>query len=248
MSNAISRIICGDCREVLPRISRKPTLIFGDPPDNLGLKYEGFRDRWPNEGQYIEWLGDVMSMACDYSDIVWLSINVRWQLPLFAHFPSQSTAYIYGDFDLRSFIWHYTFGQNSQKDFTPSYRVLLRAIRPPAVTYPDAIRVKSARQTKYNDKRANPKGRVPDDVWEFPRVCGTFKEKRRWHPNQHPEALIARIVKFSAVPGDLVVDMFGGTGTTLRVCKRLGIDCIGIEISETYCRKIAEETGAELRL
>jgi len=119
-------------------------------------------------------------------------------------------------------------------------------MRPGSIIYPDAIRIPSKRQTLYNDKRANPKGRVPDDVWEFSRVCGTFKEKRKWHPNQHPEALIERIVKFSCVPGDLVIDMFAGTGTVNRVCKRLGIDCIGIELSRFYCEKITEETGAKL--
>jgi DNA modification methylase len=35
--------------------------------------------------------------------------------------------------------------------------------------------------------------------------------------------------------------MFAGTGTVNRVCKRLGIDCIGIEISKYYCEKIREE-------
>jgi site-specific DNA-methyltransferase (adenine-specific) len=105
----------------------------------------------------------------------------------------------------------------------------------------DAIRVPSARQEKYNDKRANPKGRVPDDVWEFPRVCGTFKERRPWCPNQHPEALIERIILLSTKPGDLVLDFFGGTGTVHRVCKRLDRNSITTEISPTYCNMILSE-------
>jgi len=147
---------------------------------------------------------------------------------------------------MREFIWRYTFGQHNHNDCGNGYRPLLRITKPGARAYPDAIREPSARQTRYNDKRADPRGRVPDDVWEFSRVCGTFKERRRWHPNQHPEALIERIVKFSTGAGDTVVDMFAGTGTTLRVCKRLGINCIGIDISRRYCERIAAETGAEL--
>jgi site-specific DNA-methyltransferase (adenine-specific) len=143
--------------------------------------------------------------------------------------------------DVRLFLWRFTFGQHRNSDCGNGYRPLLRIMRFGAVLYPDAIREPSARQTKYNDKRANPAGRVPDDVWEFPRVCGTFHERRKWHPNQHPEALIERIVKFSTKPGDLVIDMFAGTGTVNRVCKRLGIDCIGIEISRVYCEKIDNE-------
>ena len=62
------------------------------------------------------------------------------------------------------------------------------------------IRVPSARQLVYADKRANPQGRIPDNtwvlrpqdipnsyggdesVWYFSRVCGTFKERAGWHP------------------------------------------------------------------
>jgi hypothetical protein len=45
--------------------------------------------------------------------------------------------------------------------------------------------------------------------------------------------------------GDLIIDAFAHSGTVNRVCQRLGLDCIGIDLSPFYCRKIAEETGAE---
>ena len=45
------RIIHGDCLEVLPKLPAA-TMIFADPPDNLGCKYEGFVDKWPNDGKY----------------------------------------------------------------------------------------------------------------------------------------------------------------------------------------------------
>jgi len=234
----INKIICGDCLEVLPTLP-DATMIFADPPDNLGVKYEGFLDR---QKSYDSWLALVMNLARANSRIFWLS---------YYHSHCVAVLSTVARFDppvsWRQFAWRFTFGQHNHRDCGNGYRPLLRIKADDAILYPDAIREPSARQTKYNDKRANPKGRVPDDVWEFPRVCGTFKEKRKWHPNQHPEALIERIVKFSAVPGDLVVDMFAGTGTVNRVCKRLGIDCIGIEISKKYCEMIATETGAELR-
>ena len=109
------------------------------------------------------------------------------------------------------------------------------------------IRVKSARQLKYKDKRANPLGRVPDDVWEFPRVCGTFHERRKWIPNQHPEALIERMVLMSTNPGDLVIDLFAGSGTVHRVCKRLGRQSISIDISQEYVDNIRREDNDECK-
>jgi site-specific DNA-methyltransferase (adenine-specific) len=121
----------------------------------------------------------------------------------------------------------------------------------------DAIRVPSARLTTYADRRANPLGKVPDDtwilrpqettqhfhpeqdVWYFPRVCGTFQE-RLGHPCQMPEAILERIIKVATNPGDLVVDPFAGSGTTLAVAKRLGRNYWGCELSPNYAQIILE--------
>ena len=215
-------------------------MIFADPPDNLGLKYKAFVDR--NE-YYAAWLTMVINAGRAYGKIFWLSYYHKYQMQV------MSTVWrLDPPVEWRQFIWRFTFGQHNHKDCSNGYRPILRLMRSGAQLYPDAIRVPSKRQTLYNDKRANPKGRVPDDVWEFSRACGTFKEKRRWHPNQHPEALIERIVKFSCKPGDLVIDMFAGTGTVNRVCKRLGINCIGIEISKFYCEQIAKEQNIPLEI
>ncbi len=227
-------IIHGDCLEVLPKLP-VAKMAFADPPDNLGSKYDGYTDR---RNSYTIWLRALILAGYMGSDIFWLSYYHKYQASVWEYAERYSTS--------RQFIWRFTFGQHNKHDCGNGYRPILRLMQKGAELYPDAIRVPSARQTQYHDKRANPAGRVPDDVWEFSRVCGSFNEKRKWHPNQHPEALIERIVKFSARPGDLVIDMFAGTGTVNRVCKRLGINCIGIEISETYCQKIAAETGATL--
>jgi len=234
----VNRIICGDCLEVLPELP-KAKMIFADPPDNLGLKYNGFDDKWPSISSYIRWLRRVVNSGAERSEIFWLSYSYHYQSGVLGLDVNTVR-------DWRQFIWRFTFGQHRESDFGNGYRPILRLMAPDAKTYPESIREESQRQ-RNNDKRANPKGRVPDDVWEFSRVCGTFNERRQWHPNQHPEVLIERIVKFSTAPGDLVIDMFAGTGTVNRVCKRLGRRCIGIEISKFYCEKIAEETGAASR-
>jgi site-specific DNA-methyltransferase (adenine-specific) len=98
-------------------------------------------------------------------------------------------------------------------------------------------RVESVRQ-QIGDKRANPDGRVPDDVWDFPRVVGNAKERRDWHPTQHPEALMRRIINYSCRKDETFLDLFLGTGTSFRVRKE---NVIGIEQSEKYCQEIAKE-------
>jgi len=91
---------------------------------------------------------------------------------------------------VREIIWRYTFGQHNNHDSTGGYRPMIRISDPEAKLYPDAIRVESWRQ-KHSDPRANPNGRVPDAVWEFPRVVGNAKERVKWAVTQHPQKLMA---------------------------------------------------------
>jgi DNA modification methylase len=111
-----------------------------------------------------------------------------------------------------------------------------------APLYPDAIRVPSWRQEN-GDKRADPRGRVPGDVFDFTRVTGNSKQRRTWHPTQLNEGLVERCVKLTTPTGGRVLDPFGGTGTTLRVCKRLKLPCTLIELDREYCRRMAAENG-----
>jgi site-specific DNA-methyltransferase (adenine-specific) len=124
--------------------------------------------------------------------------------------------------------------------------------------------VPSARQLVYNDRRANPTGRMPDDTWLMPagtpradgfvlrpqdvpegfrpesdtwyfsRVAGTFREREGWHGCQMPEQLLGRIIRASSNEGDLVLDPFAGSGTTLAVAKKLGRHFVGFETSRQY--------------
>ena len=233
-SRSRSRIIAGDCLEVLPSLP-KARMIFADPPDNLGMKYDGFVDKWPTDAHYINWLSRVVIAALDHEpDVFWLSHYWKWNFSL--------NGVLYADhkdilsaWDIKLFIWRFTFGQHNKHDCGSGFRPILRFSKPGTTWNTDSIRVPSARQAIYNDKRADPRGRVPDDVFEFPRVCGTHKERRKHHPNQHPEALIERMVRMSTKPGDHVIDLFGGTFTTHRVCERLSNPCTSIELSHVYC-------------
>ena len=55
------------------------------------------------------------------------------------------------------------------------------------------------------------------------------------HPTQKPMSTAALLIERSSLPGDLVLDPFMGSGTTLRAAKDLGRRAIGIEIEEKYC-------------
>ncbi len=239
-----NQIIHGDCLKVLPELP-KARMIFADPPDNLGLEYDGYKDKRTDVG-YLNWLHDVIADGLSHAEITWLSCYYLYQSSIWLWFYDWSTR-VSNEHPLRArlLLWRFTFGQHRDTDCGNGYRPLFRFHWGDVTWDTDAIRIESQRQ-RNGDERANPDGRVPDDVWDFSRVCGTFKERRKWHPAQHPEALVERMVLMSTKPGDLVIDLFAGSGTTNRVCKRIDRNCIGIDISKTYCQKIAEETGAEL--
>ena len=157
-------------------------------------------------------------------------------------------------------IWYYTFGVNCVRGFSRSHTHLFHFVCDPAnFTFNadnPAVRVPSARQLVYADSRANPKGRLPDntwilrpqdlpggfrpdhDTWYFPRVAGTFKEREGFHGCQMPEQLLGRIIRTSSNPLDVVLDPFGGSGTTFSVAKKLGRQWLGFELSKDYVERI----------
>lgn len=60
------------------------------------------------------------------------------------------------------------------------------------------------------------------------------------HLTQKPEPLMAELVELFSSPGDLILDPFGGSGTTAVAAKRLGRRCILIEQQEKYCEIAAK--------
>jgi DNA modification methylase len=72
------------------------------------------------------------------------------------------------------------------------------------------------------------------DWWDINQVKNVSKEKTE-HPCQIPEELIRRIILTTANEGQTIIDVFSGSGTTLKVAKDLGFDSVGYEIDERYC-------------
>jgi len=67
------------------------------------------------------------------------------------------------------------------------------------------------------------------------------------HPAPFPGELVKRCVKLYSWPGDLVLDPFVGSGTTVVVCRELGRRVVGVELNHTYCVKAAKRVRAEGR-
>lgn len=215
----------------------KIDLIVADPPDNIGLKYDGFKDRqkpWVYENNLRLWIAMMADLT---KGPIFLTFNEKWTMAVENAIESVGVPLI------QRLQWYYTFGQDQTTRgkyalcYRPIYWLNSEYVRT------NQIKIPSARQIKYNDKRAAKGGKMPPNVWEFPRVCGTFKEKRKWVPTQLPETLVERIISGHCRPGGCVLDPFIGSGTTALICQRLDLNCVGIEISEATIQKTAEHLG-----
>jgi DNA modification methylase len=257
---AANHLYQGDCIELFGQVAPGSVdLVFADPPFNIGYSYDVYHDRRASE-EYLDWSRKWMQgvrQALKPSGTFWLAIGDEYAAEL------KLIAQNDFGFTCRSWvIWYYTFGVNCSRGFSRSHTHLFHFVCDPKnFTFnadDPAIRVPSARQLVYSDARANPKGRLPDntwilrpqdipegfqpdhDTWFFSRVAGTFKERQGFHGCQMPEQLLGRIIRSSSNPREIVLDPFGGSGTTLAVAKKLDRQWIGFELSPDYAEKIKE--------
>lgn len=236
-------LINGDVVDVLKWMPNVRACFF-DPPDNIGLEYNGYQDNL-SKREYILWLQEILSIAILKSDIVWLSYNPLWVVDV-NHIVYNLIKYRHPSWQVKQLIWRFTFGEYNDNDFGSGYRPLLRLVKPGVKMRTHWIRVESKRMELGDPRAAG--YRVPDDVWDFSRVVGNFPERREWHPTQHPDALMDRIVKASCeiAKTEVFFDGFAGTGTSLRVCKRAMVPCVSCELDPTYTTNIAKEQGVTI--
>ncbi|MHC4149206.1 MAG: DNA-methyltransferase [Planctomycetota bacterium] len=235
MQKFLNKIICGDCIEVLKGCKSFADLIFADPPFNIGYKYDKYNDKQKHDN-YVAWTKEWMGVCKEV---------LRPHGSFYIAIGDEYAADVKKIADelklvMRNWlIWHYTFGQQMKNKFARSHTHILYFVRDKNhFTFnADVTRVISDRQKRYYDKRANPEGKMPDDVWdEYPRVCGTFDERTDF-PCQMPESLLARVIRASSCEGDWVVDPFSGSGTTAVVAHKLKRLYTGIEVSEKYVKE-----------
>jgi site-specific DNA-methyltransferase (adenine-specific) len=101
------------------------------------------------------------------------------------------------------------------------------------------------REKRYLDEQ---EGRPIDTIWTDIPPVNAMAEERLGYPTQKPVALLDRIVRASSNPGDLVLDSFCGCGTALVAAENLGRRWIGIDISPTACRVMAERLRKDCKL
>ena len=243
---ALGRLHRGDALEWLTGVADASVdLVFADPPYGIGKEAW---DVFPSQIAYLDWSARWITEAarvlkptgslyvCGFSEV--LADLKAIVAPRFA--------------SLRWLVWSYRNKANLGRDWGRSHESVLHARMAGFVLDLDAARVPyNAHTTRYPEHpqadssnfagaqkkrytwRPHPAGAKPRDVFEIPTLCNGMREKTL-HPTQKPIELVRRLVLAATGPGDLVVDPFGGSGTTLLLCERTKRRWLGCEIDEGY--------------
>lgn len=234
-------IIEGDCVELLAK--QEPgsvRLIFADPPYNIGVDYGdgAAADRLPDD-EFIDWCqswADASSKLLTPDGSMWVLINDEWA-DLFGVMLRDAGLH------RRSWIkWYESFGVNCANNFGRCSRHLFYCVKDPRrfVFNVDAVSRPSDRQAKYGDKRADPGGKIWENVWglnpAIPRLVENSAERLPDFPTQLPLSLLLAVVGCASEPGDLVLDPFNGSGTTGEASIGLGRRYVGFEKNPEFAR------------
>lgn len=218
----------GDALELLKNIKDNSIdLIVADPPYNLNKDYGNnsdtksfddyikFTENWTKEAKRV----------LKPTGTIYVFMGFRFISYLYQILEKSQ------NLNFNNWIcWYYTQGIGKKKGFSPRHDDVLMFTKSDKFTFNlDAIRVPQKFYRSVNNMR----GANPGDVWEFSHVhyC---QENRQNHPTQKPEGLIERMVLASSNEGDIVLDPFSGSGTTLRVCQQLNRKAIGFELNPDY--------------
>src|SRR5271157_3645545 len=236
-STALGALYEGDCLDILPDVLDETVdTVFADPPFNLGKNYGTKVDDNLENGEYVAWCKrwiDECIRVLKPGGAFFLYNIPRWNVLLGAHLSDRGLMF-------RHWIAvSIKFGLPIPKRLYPAHYSLLyyskgkpktfRTIRTPILT----CRHCGGEIRDYGGHRdaMNPKGVNLMDVWDdIPPVRHwKFKSKKR-KTNQLSTKILYRVVEFSTQRGELVLDPFGGSGTTYDVCERTDRRWIGIEI------------------
>ena len=236
-----------DCLKLLRKLpSKSVDLILIDPPYNILMA------DWDEYSNYVEWAG------------YWLKESERILKPtgnlvIFGGLQFQGEA---GSGDLLSLImrmrshskmllvnmivWHYPNGMSVHRFFASRHEEIVWFGKTKKYYFDlDAVREpydKKTQQIYLKDKRLIPesiaKGRNPTNVWKINRLNGNSKE-RVGHPTQKPMELMRRLIKALSPYGGIVLDYFGGSGTTTRAAIEEGRHSIVSDIDPAIEKYLA---------
>jgi site-specific DNA-methyltransferase (adenine-specific) len=236
-STTLGSLTHGDCLTWLPTLGDESAdIVFADPPFNLGKNYgHGIDDALAVEeylGWCESWIKDCARIIKPGGSIFIYNIP-RWNIEL-GHFLNsagmQFRHWIAIDIKLSLPI--------QGKLYPSHYSMLYYSKGKPKTFNRPRLPIPTCRHCGGDIKdygghrnKLHPDGINLTDVWfDIPPV--RHRTTKRRGANELSEKLLERVLDISTIPGDLVVDPFGGSGTTYAVAERMHRHWLGCELGE----------------
>jgi len=252
-----NRLICGDNLVELQKIdSGCIDLVYIDPPffskrnyeaaSHQDAKAQSFVDKWEGGlNEYLDWMRlrlKALHRALKQTGSFYLHCD--WHA---GHYLKVICDEIFGyEHFQNEIVWCYRTGGASKKRWSRKHDSILFYTKSDKYTFnvpKERIYYKKRFFTDRIDERGQHYADVqPVDWWQIKAVINLSNE-RLDYPTQKPEALLEKIILASSNEGDIVLDAFCGSGTTLAVAQRLGRRWIGIDISESAIEIAGQRVG-----
>ena len=225
-------------------------LVYIDPPFFTNRKFKARLgrsedSRKPDQWQLTEGYGDQWRSLDDYLNFLYQRLLLIHTLladdgTIYLHLDWHANAYarllldeIFGEANLlNEIIWTYHGPSPIKTAFNRKHDTIYAYTKSSQYIFnTDAVRVpydETTRKTFLSSPKAGfgkvpdlDRGKVPEDWWYFP-VVARLHGERTGYPTQKPQGLLQRIIQASTNPGDLVIDLFCGSGTTAAAASQLG--------------------------
>lgn len=236
MKLPVNKIICGDVLDEMKKIPDNSVhLAITSPPYNLGKDYDSHNDNMKYD-DYLNWLENVWTetkrilVPGGRFALNIAPTGIKNFIPIHHDFSNQMrkigmnfrTEIIwYKQTMLKRTAWG-SFKSPANPHIVPSWEYVL-------IFSKDNARLDGNQKDADITKEEFMK--FSDGMWYIPP-----ETKRNGHPAPFPEDLIYRLIKFYTYKGNVVLDMFGGTGTVAAVACRTERNFIHIDISKEYCK------------
>ncbi len=231
----LGKLYQGDCRQILPRLNSKFDLIFADPPFNLEKNYGTEIEDDLSEEEYINWSIGWIKKAVPLlksGGALFLFNLPKWNIHLAHYLAKHLTFKHWITIDLR-------FSLPIPNQLYPAHYSLLYFIKgnQPKHFSPPRLPVETCKHCGgeqhdyggYKDKM-NPEGVNLTDIWnDIPPVRHNRYKNR--DANELSIKLLHRILEISTKPGDMVLDPFGGAGTTYAASEIMNREWVGVELA-----------------
>lgn len=190
----------------------------------------------------------------DYGDFLMPRLEEAWRLladdgTLYLHLDYREAHYakvmldaVFGrDAFLNELIWAYDYGAKSRRRWPTKHDTILVYVKTPGahVFNADDIDREPYMAPGLVTAEKAARGKLPTDVW-WHTIVPTAGREKTGYPTQKPEGILRRIVQASSRPGDRVLDLFAGSGTTGAVASALGRDAVLIDDNPEAVRVMTE--------